>query len=195
VPSKGRSKLDAKTECSRKATRQYEKCGLAEVSAHAHEITKAELLQKPEEYLAVKGVNDPPNFYEWLQERAPHYMTNVGKIFLPGIIDNESIGNHIINMRWMTLDISSGNVTLLTGDRPFITTHGLAHPQCILAFPLSPTILFIATNTTELRNELAGLSATKIAKAVNKNIVERAVKHVYGLDDGHRRFVENRLRR
>ncbi len=85
---------------------------LTEISALAHEITKTNLLIKPEEYLAIKGDDDPPNLYEWLQECAPHYMKNIGKMFLPGIIDNENVGNHIINMRWLTLDLSpSGRIS------------------------------------------------------------------------------------
>jgi hypothetical protein len=166
---------------------------LAHVTSSAHDIVQTNLTEKPEEYLAIKSEDDPPNFYEWLQENAPHYMKNVGKLFLPGLIDNEDVGDYLINMKWMKLPLSSSQITLLVGDGPYIRTHGLKDPSCIVAVPLAPRLLFVATNTKQRQKELLSFDSTKVAKAVNINTVGLADRDVYGCDASHRRFVENRL--
>lgn len=166
---------------------------LVHISSSAHDIVQTNLTANPEEYMAIKSHDDPPNFYDWLQENAPHYLKNVGKMFLPGLIDNENIGDHLINMKWMKLELANSSFTLLLGDGPFIRTHGLKDSRCIVAVPLAPRLLFVATNTKERQSELLGYDATKIAKATNINTVGQADHDVYGCDDSHLQFVENRL--
>ena len=70
--------------------------------------------------MAIRSSGDPSNFYDWLQENAPHYLENIGKMFLPGLIDSENIGEYLINMNWMKLDLSNGKFTLLLGDGPLL---------------------------------------------------------------------------
>jgi Protein of unknown function (DUF4238) len=169
---------------------------LAELTRLAQGVVKS-ILGKPDdhEYLAVKDADDPATLYEWVEKHAPHVIENVGKTFLPGLIDHEKIGDHTINMRWSTFDVSPGGVSLLTGDRPFVATAGLADPKCIVALPLSPDMLFIATNTESVERRLRATPVVQLAKAMNTNIVNQAMKHVYGNSPRHLRFVENRLRR
>jgi hypothetical protein len=168
---------------------------LDELTTMALNILKKNLLSDTEEYLAMKREGDPSNGYEWLEKNAPHFLPNIGKIFLSGLIDNEKLGDQIINMRWAVRDLRGSSLTLLTGDRPFIATHGLADPRCMLAFPLSPEFLFIATNNQERRQELLSLPMTRITRGANALIVGQATKSVYGRSTTALRFVESRLRR
>ena len=46
------------------------------------------------EYLVVKDKGDPDTLYEWVVKHVPHVIENVGKTFLPGVIDHEQIGDH-----------------------------------------------------------------------------------------------------
>jgi hypothetical protein len=167
---------------------------LAERSTLARNLLKDELLADPQ-YLALRKETDPPNGYEWLEKEHPRFLENIGKLFLAHFINHQKIGDHIINMRWATIDLSTSAVSLLTGDRPFIATHGLADARCVLAFPLSPRFLFIATNDRGRLQQVLAPSRTRIAKAANANIVEQAIKHVYGNSSSHKEFVEKRLRR
>jgi len=166
---------------------------LSEVTALARQIVKTNLSKPDQEYLQAKSDSDPPTLYEWVEKHAPHVIKNIGKAFLPGLIDHEKIGDHIINMQWSTFELSKSSVTLLTGDRPFITTEGLADTKCVLAFPLAPRFLFVATNGPEVAQRLVAIGETQMAEATNVNIVAQAQKHVYGDSARHLRFVENRL--
>jgi hypothetical protein len=167
---------------------------LAEHGTLARNLLRNELLADPQ-YLALRKETDPPNGYEWLEKEHPRFLDNIGKLFLARFINRGEIGDHIINMRWSTLDLTRSAVSLLTGDRPFIATHGLADARCVLAFPLSPRFLFIATNDRQPLQQLLAQSADRIAKAANANIVGQAIKHVYGNSGSHKGFVEKRLRR
>jgi hypothetical protein len=69
---------------------------LAEVSALARSVLKANLLKDPEEYLSERKEYDPPALFGWIEKNAPHVLETVGKLFLPGLIDHEEVGNHII---------------------------------------------------------------------------------------------------
>ncbi len=168
---------------------------LAQITALAQDVLKTNL-SKPDDkgYLAAKAEKDPATLYEWVEKNAPHVIENVGKTFLPGLIDHEEIGNHMINMRWCTFDVKAGGVPLLTGDRPFVATTGLSDSKCVVALPLSPRLIFIATNNEETEWRLRHASVKRLAKAMNANIVGQAIKHVYGDSDRQLRFVENRLR-
>jgi Protein of unknown function (DUF4238) len=167
---------------------------LAEHGSLARNMLRNDLMADPQ-YLALRKETDPPSGYEWIEEHRPEFIENIGKLFLPRLIDHKKIGEHIINMHWVRIDLSASNVSLLTGDRPFIHTHRLRDVRCILAFPLSTRFLFIGVNDPQLVEQLHDRGVTRIAKAANANIVGQAIKHVYGNSGSHRQFVERLLRR
>lgn len=96
---------------------------------------KENLACDPEGYQANKRATDPPTAIEWLQKHRPEILDNIGKLFLPRLIESEKIGDMLINMRWATLDLSTSQYNLLTSDRPYIQTVGLTERQCVLRFP------------------------------------------------------------
>jgi hypothetical protein len=98
------------------------------------------------EYEKVRKADDPATVYAWTMKHQPHVIANAYKDMLPRLIDHEGVGQYIINMHWATIDLSKASHSLLTGDRPFITTRGIKDPQSVLLFPLSSTCLFAATN-------------------------------------------------
>jgi hypothetical protein len=175
------------------AVRLRDPHALTEQSTLARNLLKDDLLVDPE-YQSLRKDTDPPNAYEWVQKEHPRFLENIGKLFLTRMINHQKIGDHIINMCWARIDLSASAVSLLTGDRPFIATHGLADARCILAFPLSPRFLFIATNNPQLVQQVLDRGFTHIAKAANANTVGQAIKHVYGSSGSHLEFVEKRLR-
>jgi hypothetical protein len=166
---------------------------LAKIKADTRRSLEAKLLSEPEAYLAARGESNHPTLLAWFESHAPALLPNIGTLYLPGLIENEQIGTIIIRMRWATLDLSSSAVTLLTSDRPYIRTHGLKDPQCILVLPLSPRFAFVATHDLEQQQKLLRRGTTGLVKSINAHVVAQAVKHVYGVSNLHLRFVENRL--
>jgi hypothetical protein len=102
---------------------------------------------------------------------------------------------YIITMHWATIDLSRASHSLLTGDRPFISTHGLEDARSVLMFPLGPGLLFTATNGRAQTAQVIGQKPSYVAWHMNDNILGRAVNLVIGNDRTHLAFVERRLRR
>jgi hypothetical protein len=147
------------------------------------------------EYLATKRPNDPDSVYDYALQQAPWQISNAHKELLPRLIDNEFIGQLIVNMQWAVMNLSAAPHTLLAGDRPYYTSHGLGNRACLLGVPLSPTHLFVAANDIEQIRKLAAQRAKDTVRNANNMTVRLAVQNVYGCTDTHLAFVEARLRR
>jgi hypothetical protein len=151
------------------------------------------LARSPEEYIALRKADDPPTAMEWMRKRSASILDNIGKLFLPGLIENEKIGDALINMKWATVDLSTSEHDLLTSDRPYIQTLGLPDEKCVIGLPLTPRLLFVATHYDGRRREMLAHGMTRIAKAVNSHVASQAVRHVYGASCSQMRFVERRF--
>ena len=146
-------------------------------------------------YQATRKEGEPDSPYDYAMQQAPEQLANTHKAFLPGLIDHEVIGQHIINMHWEVMDLSGAAHTLLTADRPYTTSHGLGTPACLLAVPLSPTRLFVAANDVAQFRRLATQKLNDTVRNMNTLMVKLAIQNVYGCTDDHLAFVEKRLRR
>ena len=146
-------------------------------------------------YLANKQETDPPSLYEYMLQKTPSQFVNAHKALLPDLIDDKVLGQIIINMSWAVRNMSPAAHTLLTADRPFVTTHGLGDPQCLLSIPISPTHLFVAANSRHRLEMIASEPLDNMVRYSNDAVVRLAVENVYGCTTEHLRFVENRLRR
>jgi hypothetical protein len=125
--------------------------------------------------------------------KIPAVLSSSGTLHLPTFIDNADIGTVMIKMRWFTFDLGSGGISLLTGDRALIRTHGLKDHRCIVALPLSPRFLFVATNAPETDRRLRRAKPEVLARDINARIVAQSKQYVYGATKEHLRFIENRL--
>lgn len=167
---------------------------LVEIQKHSLEVLRANMSKQDSEYEATKRDTDPATPFEYLEKHAPHLLENLGKTFLTGLIDHEKIGTHMMHMTWWALDLSPSKVSLLTSDRPLLRYLGLADRECVITLPLSPSVLFVAANRPDKADEIQRkLTPTEVAKLSNRDVVIRAIKHVYGDADTHLRFVEKRL--
>jgi len=168
---------------------------MEEVRRLADQNVRANLSVNDPEYNAVRKPGDPETIYDWTMKHQPLVIEEAYKRFLPGLIDHEGLGQHIMNMYWGTLDVSHASHSLLTGDRPVVFTHGLQESNAVLLFPLSPSALFIATNGPSRMGQVMQTKPSPHARMVNNEIVRCAVDFVIGCDASHLDFVERRLRK
>ncbi len=166
---------------------------VANTNAEMRAGLTAKFSQHSDWYEANKAPNDPPTFVEWAQNNIPLVWDNSGKLHLPDFIENPGIGTVLIRMHWFTFDLGNSAFTLLTGDRPFIRTHGLKDQRCVVVLPISPRFAFVATHAPEVDLHLSRVDPAQLVKDINARIVAQAVKHVYGASDCHLQFVENHL--
>jgi hypothetical protein len=156
------------------------------------ERLKEDLNADPKNYATIKG-SEVATPYEWIEKHASHLVHDAARHAAVGSIESQKAADIMINMEWYTFDLGNSKHELLTSDAPFLRTTGLAKSNCLIALPLNPQFLFIATHAKNTEDALRSKSATDIVAWVNDNIVRAASKYVYGRTISHLRFIENRL--
>ena len=149
--------------------------------------------QEPEDYLEERGDAPEETLREFVENRFVGLIDNFGMIMLPGLITDPEHSEIIATMRWWVEDVSKANVKLLTSDRPLWVSTGLKKPKCLLALPLSPTKLFLATHDKPLMHSLHQVSPNRLVRRSNESIIGQAVEFIYGISEIS--FIERRLRR
>ncbi|MGT2437804.1 DUF4238 domain-containing protein [Bradyrhizobium betae] len=114
--------------------------------------------------------------------------------FMMKQIDNVRIGTLLGRMRWRTIDVAPVGRPLFTSDRPVIMSNGLAYDDAHLLLPVSPTRLFLATQTAEMEQYFAyRIPRRELVKICNRHVVRRAQKYVWNIDDSELDFVRKHL--
>jgi hypothetical protein len=166
---------------------------LQELRRLAEQVLRKNLDVNDSEYDAVRKDGDPATLWDWTMKHQPHVIEEAYKRMLPGIIDHKGVGQHMMNMFWATIDVSGSAHSLLTCDRPIFWTQGLKAPDTVLLFPLSPTVLFAATNGAGRMRGAMRAPPKQHVRVINDQIARLAVEFVIGKDDRQLSFVENRL--
>lgn len=135
----------------------------------------------------------PDTWVEWHDTFMPG--TEVVEIMLrglPKLIDDAEEGDIIINMRWEVLDLTDSKFDLLTSDRPLILVDEPASRNCLIALPLNPTRLFVASHYDR---RFDCYPPDLIARRHNTSTVMEAHQRVYGTGAQHKPLVEKYLGR
>jgi hypothetical protein len=165
---------------------------LVEIETVLEGLTRGHCEQKHSEaYRATKQPGHPESVYEHARRVVSGLLADAHKFLLTQMINDEQIGHIIVNMIWAILDLSDAPHSLLTSDRPYITSHGLGSSECLLSVPLSPTRLFVAANDMRQLKLLARQSNKETARKANELVVRMAVENVYGNNAHQLAFVEN----
>lgn len=132
-------------------------------------------------YVDLKRPEDPDTLEEYFKLNSAD-MTSRTTIRHPmDIIESERVREKIMGMRWELGSFKGLKHKLLTSDRPMVMTNGIAHHDSHIVVPLSPTHIFIATNTAEEAAKIKALSKDgQIIHILNDRIVRQARKFAYG---------------
>jgi hypothetical protein len=79
-------------------------------------------------------------------------------LLLQDLVNSYLNGPRLINMRWTVAHFTNTRDKLLTSDRPFVMTNGIAYPNSHIVIPISPTQCFYAAATIEVDLRLRSLS-------------------------------------
>jgi hypothetical protein len=136
----------------------------------------------------------PPNASE--EELAADLLGRVEQrkaLLLQDLVNSELNGTALINMRWTVAHFKNTQHKLLTSDRPYVMTNGIAHPNSHIVIPISPVQCFYAAGTVEEAMTLRGLSAAEFIFRVNDKMAAQARRFVYGVDDSELQFIAERF--
>ncbi len=138
--------------------------------------------------------HEPESLEEYCANMESSPMEASEAIGLQQLIDHPKIGSFLNSMRWLVLELRQPRHSLLTSDRPVIMSNGLAYNDSFLMLPVAPRNVFVAVNTIETEIRIKKLlDEPRFPVFINNAIVSQAQRYVYGQNDGHLRFVENRL--
>ena len=146
-------------------------------------------------YDELRTPSDPPTFVQLRAEMEHDVEHKTWAVLLQDVIDSETVGAFLNQMRWAVVTISGAPHTFLASDRPVYMTNGIKHPEGQIVVPVGPTQLFVAVNTPEMMTILQRWGPRELMRAVNDKVVAQAQRYVYDTDDRQLRFVENRLGR
>ena len=148
----------------------------------------------PEQWDQVRTPGDPSTLREWVQQNMPAMIENYGTSLLPQLITDHRPLRHIVSMHWWTTRLS-GASEFVTSDHPCVYTHGYGNPNCVIALPLTPTVVFYAANQPELQADFNAWSSQTIAIRTNESVVSQAFEFVFAVGGNKKLFVSKNLRR
>ncbi|MBC7697996.1 MAG: DUF4238 domain-containing protein [Bacteroidia bacterium] len=155
---------------------------------------KALLNENPVEYEGLRNDEHPQSVADFVEYINPGYIADIGLTVIPNVVD--IVASRIMNeMEWCVVNTQSNIYSFIIGDHPVILTAETTHPNCIVALPISPRHLFLASRPSVEWGKLMNITHQILVKAVNFETVTRANSEVYSLDERQKDFIKNHLYR
>ncbi len=148
-----------------------------------------------ERYATMRGEGLPPTLADLIEQMAPDEVERSGLVTLASVIDSKNVGTVINNMQWRVLSTVGASNSLLTSDRPVIRTSGLTNRGDHIAMPISPTTLFLASQDTQMLDQIETISLSELVRISNRHVVRGAATYVYGDNASQLPFVAKHLGR
>ena len=167
---------------------------LGEIRAMIDPIIRQNIEAQAGQYELTREEGDPETVFDFAMQESPELILNAYKSILPEMIDHPQIGQWTVQMHWAVLDLSDAGLSVLTCDRPFTSSHGYGDMRLIIGVPISPTHIFVAVRDPAVLLTLRAQRPRDTVRNANRLFVSLAVENVYGADENHKQFVENRLR-
>lgn len=168
---------------------------MAQLNSEAPAELRKNLESDPGEYDKLKEEGDAESLLEFVEASAPGFIEDFGKRLLPGLIMDDKAFKRIHQMSWWSGDFSDSKVSLLTSDHPVIIMPGIDHPGCVLALPISSTLVFFACPDERVVQFLLHWDKTLLVEWLNATVVRLASEQVYAIDDSQAEFVRYLLKR
>jgi hypothetical protein len=151
------------------------------------------LARDPEEYLAAREPGSPSTLIEWTEQYTPELYRNFGVSIIPGVITDNKTGERIFRMPWWVHDIRGAGTDLLISDRPCLLEGNAIEGLCLIALPLSPSILFFVCNDPQRTSALRSMNISALVNQMNIASAYYAAERVYGTGRHHLPLVEKLL--
>lgn len=164
-----------------------------QLRTESSEDLEASLNDNPDEYDAVAEGGSPPTLVEWVRSHYPGLIENFGMSFFHKLIDHPELGEKIFRMKWWLWDFKPQRNDLLLADHPCIFTKGIDDPDVVIALPIGPRTVFMATRTDRVAAIMRRQRPKDLLMRMNESSVGQARARIYARDALPRRFICNRL--
>lgn len=167
---------------------------VALLKATGEDHLRRSLMESPAEYQAVSDPSQPATLEEWVELRLPGLIENFGMACFHELAENAEVGNRLLQMKWWIWDFSGLRQTLLLADEPCIFTGSINDPTLVVALPLSPRKVFMASQSEQIHQRIREQTKRDLVERINESTVSQARARIFAMDDTSSRFIRNRLR-
>ena len=106
------------------------------------------------------------------------------------LVSSPKVIGDLLDLHWQLKRLGPQDGTFVLSDRPLIRFFGLDDERVSWFLPLSPTIVFIATN---LPQTFEWITCNNFRKLLNVNSVNQVQKYAFTVDTSHTKLLEKRL--
>lgn len=139
-------------------------------------------------YVEHRTPDMPPTFAEYRANSDPLMPVRIQMYMMQAAFDSSLAGQHLIDLKWSTLDVSNSPDALLTSDWPIAMN---VSGEGIVLFPLHPRMLFIASPTLAITQGFFNANGVgNLVAAMNRYVVTHARRYVFASDYTRTNFIE-----
>lgn len=139
-----------------------------------------------------EGIDGKPSTF--LCERSQVSLEDRALLIIQKLVDNPEVGTHLINAHWQVYNIGDHDCSLVLSDRPLIRTGAYDRPKTVWALPLSPKMLFVASNSPTVIQSFACQTPSRLRKRMNESSLNQVDRYVFMIDEANLPLVNKRLR-
>ncbi|CAJ4802881.1 Uncharacterised protein [Burkholderia pseudomallei] len=130
---------------------------------------------------------------EYLESEGAWRLDNASTRTLLTIIESRKLNDVFLRAYWATCEARSCKWNFVIGDRPLLY-EGQMTDDFLFSLPLSPTMLFFATNQPQTINTIATSGEREFVSTINKDSTSKADIYVYATDSHQLPLIEKYLR-
>lgn len=163
------------------------------IRAEAPDHLRVSMSKRPEEYDSIAETDDPPTLCDFVEKNFPGYTENFGMMSLGKLICDEEWTEKILRMKWWLFDFNGQRNHLFLADWPCVFTTDIDKPDLVVALPIGPWKVFLATKTDRVASTIMQQSPEDLLKQINESSLMQAKQRIYARDASPRRFISNHL--
>lgn len=166
---------------------------IAQLKSSVGEAWRSEMDDLQKSYATRRSERDPETVSDYLEQQHPAHKDEFAFDIARKLMSHSKLCDEFSKMHWLVLDSPAEAYPLLTSDRPIWMTPTISEEEAFLVMPISPRKLFTAVVNKQTQSRLVSRRRSDLVKAVNKLVVQHAVKFVYGQSDEMLPFVQRHM--
>jgi hypothetical protein len=133
-------------------------------------------------------------FYRYMEAAGDRLPSDVTMEAIAQLLEESSAHHALAGAHWALRDVSLAKVDLVIGDEP-VLRGGLLTEDYFFALPISPTVLFYASNSDTARARLEAMWDSEIVFLANLDSATQADEYLFATGLQHSRLARQRLGR
>ena len=155
--------------------------------------------QAPETLNEVAAADDSGDglrerFYRYMEASGDRLPSDVTMKAIAQLLEESSAHHALAAAHWALRDVSHAKADLVIGDEP-VLRGGLLTKDYFFALPISPTVLFYASNSDAARTRLEAMWDSEVVFLANLDSATQADEYLFATGHQHARLARQRLGR